>query len=126
MGQGFLVDTNAVIDTLNNSLPPNGRVFVASLPVLISEITHIELLGWPNASPLQLAPVNNFISHATLLSIDRAVVLKTIEIRQTQKIKLGDAIIAATALIHNLTLITRNTEDFSFIQGLSLINPHSL
>ena len=36
------------------------------------------------------------------------------------------AIIAATALIHNLTLITRNIADFKSISNLAIINPHSL
>jgi len=36
---------------------------------------------------------------------------------------LGDAIVAATALAHRLTLVTRNIGDFSWIQNLDLINP---
>jgi len=36
---------------------------------------------------------------------------------------LGDAIIAGTALAYDLTLVTRNTEDFQWIDGLSLLNP---
>jgi len=40
--------------------------------------------------------------------------------------KLGDAIIAATAIVHGLTLLTRNTEDFNHLQGLTIIDPHTL
>ena len=36
---------------------------------------------------------------------------------------LGDAIIAATAMVHNLTLVTHNTEDFRWIAGLELLDP---
>jgi predicted nucleic acid-binding protein len=36
---------------------------------------------------------------------------------------LGDAIIAATALVHGLTLVTRNVDDFKHIAGLELENP---
>jgi hypothetical protein len=36
---------------------------------------------------------------------------------------LGDALVAGTALAHGLTLVTRNVEDFQWIQGLSLLNP---
>jgi predicted nucleic acid-binding protein len=36
---------------------------------------------------------------------------------------LGDALVAGTALAHGLTLVTRNVEDFHWIQGLSLLNP---
>ncbi len=37
--------------------------------------------------------------------------------------KLGDALIAATALVHGVELVTRNTADFSGIAGLRVINP---
>jgi hypothetical protein len=36
---------------------------------------------------------------------------------------LGDALVAATALLHGLTLVTRNTPDFDWIDGLTLLNP---
>ncbi len=41
-------------------------------------------------------------------------------------IKLPDAIIAATALVHGLTLITRNTKDFNRIEQLDVVNPIEL
>jgi predicted nucleic acid-binding protein len=40
--------------------------------------------------------------------------------------KLPDCIIAATALVHGLTLITANKRDFSNIPGLTIINPFKL
>lgn len=126
MGQGFIIDTNVVIDVLDNALPSNGMAFVATLPPLISEATRMELLGWTNATPDQLAPVQRFISKATLLPISEQVILKVIEIRQAHKIKLGDAIIAATALVYDFTLLTRNNSDFKDIDGLTCIDPHAL
>jgi toxin FitB len=50
---------------------------------------------------------------------------KAIEIRQNKKIELGDAIIAATAFVHNLELHTRNIDDFKNIAGLVVIDPMS-
>ena len=35
----------------------------------------------------------------------------------------GDAIIAATALVHGLRLVTRNVDDLKHIDGLEWINP---
>ena len=40
--------------------------------------------------------------------------------------KLPDAIIAATALTHGFTIVTRNTDDFKTIVGLPTINPHEV
>ena len=36
---------------------------------------------------------------------------------------LADAIIAATALVHGLKLVTRNDADFRHIAGLEIVNP---
>jgi predicted nucleic acid-binding protein len=58
-----------------------------------------------------------------ILPLADDVVDKTIEIRRNQKIKLPDAVIAATAMIHNYTLISRNDEDFRHISGLKYLNP---
>jgi predicted nucleic acid-binding protein len=55
---------------------------------------------------------------ASILPIDELVIEKTISVRQNKKIALGDAIIAATALVHDLVLISRNTSDFINIPGL--------
>ncbi len=48
---------------------------------------------------------------------------QTIQLRKTYKTKLPDAIIAATAMVYKLKLITRNTCYFNNIEGLELINP---
>jgi predicted nucleic acid-binding protein len=67
-----------------------------------------------------------FVDQAVIYNIDQSIIEETITIRVNKKVKLPDAIIAATAKIHNLTLITRNTSDFKNIEGLTLINPYSL
>jgi toxin FitB len=51
------------------------------------------------------------------------VIQKSTLLRQQRKMTLGDSLIAATALIYNQTLITRNDKDFDWIDGLKLINP---
>lgn len=48
---------------------------------------------------------------------------KAIELRRKKNIKLADAVIAATALLNNLKLATRNIADFKAIEGIELINP---
>jgi predicted nucleic acid-binding protein len=52
-------------------------------------------------------------------------VFQCVKIRRNKKIKTPDAIIAATAIVHNLTLITSDT-DFNNIENLHLINPDEM
>ena len=126
MESGYLIDTNVVIDNFGNKLPAKAKAFVNSFAPVVSVVTKIEVLGWPNATKQQLSPLYAFMETAILLSIDEAVIEKTISIRQAKKIGLGDAIIAATALQHNLKLMTHNTADFKNIEGLQLIDPYEL
>jgi predicted nucleic acid-binding protein len=64
---------------------------------------------------------------ATILPLNTPVTKKAIELRRNQrKLKLCDAIIGATAVVHNLILITNNVKDFNNIQGLEVIDPHNL
>jgi predicted nucleic acid-binding protein len=46
-----------------------------------------------------------------------------VRLRQSKKIELGDSLIAGTALLYDLTLVTRNVDDFLGIEGLRVLNP---
>ena len=60
---------------------------------------------------------------ATVYPVDEIVAEKAVEIRRQGKVKLADAVIAATALSHSLQLATRNAEDFKQIKGLQVLDP---
>ena len=130
MGVNYIWDTNTVIYYLQQQFPSAAEKFIddslkESQPC-ISAITEIELLCWKTASKSDLDILNDFIADALVVELEQPIKIKTAEIRKTHKIKLPDAIIAATALVHDLTLLTRNTGDFKNIQGLKLFDPHSL
>ena len=57
------------------------------------------------------------------ISIDQEVKSVAISIRRAYKLKIPDAIIAATALHLGIPLITRNVKDFRNIPDLELVNP---
>jgi toxin FitB len=57
------------------------------------------------------------------IGLDEEIVSSSIHLRQIRRIGLADAIIAATALVHSMPLVTRNVEDFKGIEGLEVINP---
>lgn len=123
--QQYLIDTNVVIDYLGQKLPPSAMTFlndvVDSIPN-ISIITRIEVLGFSTTKEsYQL--LESFMNDATVLDLTEDVANQSIEIRKTLKTKLPDAIIAATAMVYDLALITRNVNDFKNIPSLKLVNP---
>lgn len=123
----YLLDSNAAIDYIGGILPSARIAWLDSIidqNILISVINQIEILGFNPANPTDLIPFEELANTVTILPLSDNIVHQTITIRKLYKIKLPDAIIAATALVHGLYLITRNTTDFSKIPGLNLINPH--
>ena len=126
MGTQFLIDSNAVIDYLRGSLHTSGTTFmdgvVNDIPK-VSIITKIEVLGF-NTKPEADKILVDFFDDALVLPLTDEVAEKTIGLRKNHKIKLPDAIIAATALAYSLTLITRNTADFQKISGLVCVDAH--
>lgn len=73
-----------------------------------------------------MKPLEDFFSDALVLDLNDQIVEKTIILRRETKIKIPDALIESTALIYDLSLITRNTSDFKSIKGLQLIDPYTL
>lgn len=124
----YLIDTNAVIDYLGQKLPISGMAFMHhvmdTLPH-VSVITKIEVLGF-NAPAQYYQLLTNFMDDVTVLGLTGEVAAKSIAIRKNYKTKLPDAIIAATALVYGLTLLTRNMTDFKNIAALPVANPHEL
>jgi predicted nucleic acid-binding protein len=122
MGTRYLLDTNIVIDFSAQKLPATAydqlTTIIDTLPQ-ISIINKIELLSFSHV-PKQII---TFTDAAHVFALDEPVIAKTIELRKKYRIKLPDAIIAATAIVHELTLITRNTPDFKSINGLKLLSP---
>ncbi len=58
-----------------------------------------------------------YISYCSIIELSEEIVLKVIEIRKKYKIRDFDSIIAATALVHNLSIVT-NDKDFLNIKKL--------
>lgn len=127
MGMKYLWDTNTVIYYLQQQFPAGAEEYIDNIlkdnqPV-ISAITEIELLCWKTATEKDLSILQSFINDTMVIELERPVKLKTADIRKTKRIKLPDAIIAATALVYDLTLLSRNISDFARIEELITINP---
>lgn len=128
MGVKYLWDTNTVIYYLQRQFPPSAERFIDNIlsdyVPAISVISEIELLCWRTPMPEDYKVLKQFIDHASIFELKNNIKLKTAELRKACKIKLPDAIIAATALTYDLSLLSRNVKDFKSVDGLSLINPH--
>jgi len=98
MGKEYLIDTNAVIDYLDNKLPGKANELIDGMDSKISVITRMELLSWSGASKQQTLVLNGFINATQVFALEEPVILKAIDIRKNHKTKLPDAIIAARTL----------------------------
>lgn len=130
MGINYLWDTNIAIYYLQQQFSFSAEKFMDELLVkevpVISVITEIELLCWKTATERDLNVLRSFVNDAFVIELEQLIKEKTVDLRKMYKIKLPDAIIAATALVYNLTLITRDTGDFKKIDMLSIIDPFTL
>lgn len=121
----FLLDSNAIIDFLGAKYPEEGMNLINSavddIPN-ISIISKIEVLSY-KASEIEYELLVSFCKDALVIELNDEIVNKTIDVRIRHKLKTPDAIIAATALVYNMILITRNISDFGKVQDLTIINP---
>jgi predicted nucleic acid-binding protein len=125
MGTKYLIDTNTLIDAQSFKLPKKGLEFLAEVidaHFLVSFITYIEFLGYKNISQSN----KEFIEMAQVIEINISIIDICIELRKKYRIKLPDAIIAATAIHHNFCIVTNNENDFKMIKNLKCINPYNL
>ncbi len=98
------------------------KILTESLPA-ISVITEIELLCWKASTEKDTELLQRFIGDCWVFELDKEIKLQTASLRKAHKIKLPDAIIAATAIVFEMQLITRNTSDFMSIPLIKLFNP---
>jgi len=126
----YLFDTNTVIYFLGKiALSDNALKQIdtfCSQGQHLSIITKLELLGYHFESEKNEESTKNFVSSSKIYQISPEIETETIILRKTTKMKLPDAIIAATAIVNNFALISANTKDFRSIDRLKLLNPFDL
>jgi toxin FitB len=117
-----IIDTNILIYS-NLREYHNLRVLFEDKFCYFSEITKLEALGFHKITNAEKTYFTNVFNFANIVKIDSEVVELAISLRQVRKLSIGDAIIAATAILYDLELVTRNTKDFDAIKGLRVSNP---
>ncbi len=123
----ILCDTNILIELYKNNpqiITELHQIRVNN--IAISVITQSELYF----GALNKTELNNIKKHLNLIHIfplDLTISNQFMELMETyslsHKLTIPDALIAATALVHEMELYTLNRKDFRFIKGLKLYEP---
>jgi len=122
----YALDTNSILYYLKKHKNLSDffiSIIQGSEPVSLSVVNKIELLSYSGLQEEDEKQIKEFIQDFKMRELDDEIVDKTIEVRKKYKLKLPDAIIAATAMINNLILVTHNKKDFKEIRGLKIIDP---
>ena len=107
----FLVDSNIFIYHLNGEKRATDFLKRYSDKIYISRITVIEVLSFDFLEE-EYEKAKELMQIFETLDTTYKIALKCIENRKIKKIKIADNIIASTAMVYGLTLITRNIKDF--------------
>ena len=102
----FVIDTNIFILRANDRLVellPRGEI-------ICSVITEIELLSFPELTSAEEALIRAALSKVAIYGIDQDIKEEAIRLRRQSRLKLPDAIIAATAICHDAVLVTNDVE----------------
>lgn len=118
----ILLDSNIII---YSAKPENDRLreFIGQNSPMVSSVSVVEVLGYHRLTEEETSLFKEFFSWTKILPISDDVVSKAVKLRREKNMTLGDVLIAATALVNDLTLVTNNTEDFDWIGELRLLNP---
>lgn len=108
-----LVDSDVLVDHLRG----HRRLLRGTDELHVSTITRAELFS---GAATEERRIRRLLEAMVDLAVDAPIAERAGRIRRTTHLRLPDALIAATALEHRLTLITRNLRDFAGVKGLKL------
>jgi predicted nucleic acid-binding protein len=118
----MLLDSNIIIYScqMNNQTL---RILVNHRETGCSAISYVETLGYDKISADEKNYLHRFFDTVTVYPVTQTVIHLATQLRQQRKMSLGDAIIGATALEYQQTLVTRNVKDFDWVEGLKVVDP---
>jgi len=115
-----LLDSNIIIALAQGSLD---QAALDGYNFFVSDVSRLEVLGYHKISPEELSLLEAFFRHVKSFPIDEEVLNDSIALRRQNNMSVGDAIIAATCRVFQLTLLTANTKDFLRVESLQVLNP---
>jgi predicted nucleic acid-binding protein len=122
----YVYDTNIFIYYLADEPTVNSwfaDTFLNLHEVLFSPIIRIELLSFAGLSQEEEQVIEDLLSQFNSVPLLQEIENQTIQLKRKYKIKVPDAIIAATAIHQDAFLVTRNVQDFQEITELKIQNP---
>ncbi len=118
-GVDFLLDSNVIIGLLKSEPAANELkqdLGIGDKGNAFSQISRMELLSFKGLKPDEEARINEFLSFCHRFQVDERIEAETIAIRRQSKLLLPDAIIAATAVVYGLTLVTLDKRLAKFME----------
>ncbi len=117
----YLVDSNIIIYHLNDEKIATDFLYNNFFKCAISQLTFIEVLSF-NYDDEERLRIQSILESFCILDTTTNISLQAIKNSAIKKIKIADNIIASTAQVNDLTLVTRNTKDFNSI-NVKLVDP---
>jgi len=117
-----IIDSNIIIYSAQGSYAFL-RPLVEDNANFVCAISKVEVLGYHAIKPEHIFYFENAFRILQIIPLEDSILDKAIELRRKYRLKLGDSLIAASALLLNLELQTRNVNDFTKIPGLKVFNP---
>lgn len=120
----YLLDTNVLSKFFFGDA--HVRQFLGGIDAGINTIVYIELIQG-SLKKKQRDLIKTHIARLTYFTLTSEIAQKAVELidkySSSRGLFLADSLIASTAIINGLTLVTYNRKDFDFIEGLSIISP---
>lgn len=118
----YLIDSNILIYA-SKAQQENLREWIISQKISASVISKIETLGYHLLSHEEETILLDFFQIIPVIQVSEEIAEKSIFLRRKYNLSLGDALIAATAQVHNLCVATANVSDFGKVEEITFINP---
>jgi predicted nucleic acid-binding protein len=122
----YLLDTNSLIYYFQGA-PQMDPVFrqieQGEARPLVSIITEIELLGFPRLTQQDETRIRSLLSGFTVVAVDQRVAGQAVALKRRHSLKTPDAIIAATALLEDACLVTRDQALLDKVPEVQSLNP---
>ena len=118
----MLIDSNVII----YAAQPHHidlRQFIDEITPSVSVVSNIEVLGYHKLEEDERQYLEQFFQKTEILPLSDTVMHRAVSLRQQRRMSLGDAIIAATAIVHDRILVIHNVQDFLWISELNVLDP---